>query len=56
MPIELAIEELQACAEAQFDPRVVEALVQILTRDRQAEASRFQERDLRRPFEVAVPA
>jgi HD-GYP domain-containing protein (c-di-GMP phosphodiesterase class II) len=56
MPVELAIEELQACAEAQFDPRVVEALVQILTRDRQAEAIPVRERDLRRSFGVAIPA
>jgi HD-GYP domain-containing protein (c-di-GMP phosphodiesterase class II) len=56
MPIELAIEELQACAEAQFDPRVVEALVQILARDRQPEASPFRERDLRRSLGIAIPA
>jgi HD-GYP domain-containing protein (c-di-GMP phosphodiesterase class II) len=56
MPIELAIEELQACAEAQFDPGVVEALVQILARDRQPEASPFRERDLRRSLGIAIPA
>jgi HD-GYP domain-containing protein (c-di-GMP phosphodiesterase class II) len=37
--VAVAVAELRACAESQFDPRVVRALAAVLSEDRDAAAS-----------------